>query len=374
MTGAMNNIPLVDLKAQYFSIKGEIDAAIQEVINKTDFIGGSALKKFEADFAAAIGVKNCIGVGNGTDALYVALRALGVGKGDEVLVPANTFIATSEAVTLTGAKVVFVDVDEKTYNISPKLAMEKITPATKAIMAVHLYGNPADISALRAFADSRGIFIVEDAAQAHLAKIDGRYIGSLGHAACFSFYPGKNLGAYGDAGAVVTNDDALGKKIRMLANHGRMDKYNHEIEGINSRLDGLQAAILGTKLKHLADWTAARRRIAQTYGKLLDRKLFTLPEETPGNEHVYHLYVIRFKARDALLNALKEKGIGAGVHYPIPLPRLKAYEYLNHKAGDFPVSERLSMEILSLPIYPELSDETVAHIARQCNEAGAKLA
>jgi dTDP-4-amino-4,6-dideoxygalactose transaminase len=355
------NIAFVDLKAQYQSIKSEIDAAIADVITHSAFIGGSHVKAFEEAFAAYLSARHCIGVGNGTDALYIAMKSLGLGPGDEVITTASTFIATSEAITQTGAQVVFVDSDEKTYTIDPAQVARAVTSKTKAIIPVHLYGQPADMSAILDVAEQHGLYIIEDAAQANGAVYRDRTIGTIGTIACFSFYPGKNLGAYGDAGAIVTQDDALAEKARMYANHGRIDKYDHEIEGINSRLDGLQAAILNVKLKHVNTWTERRRAIAQQYDKALGDVVVT-PYAAPDRKHVYHLYVVRVKNRDQVQARLTEKGVATGIHYPIPLPFLKAYDCLDHKAVDFPVADRLKDEILSLPIHGSMTDEEVAYV------------
>jgi dTDP-4-amino-4,6-dideoxygalactose transaminase len=361
------NIPLVDLKAQYLSIKAEIDQAMQSVLDSTGFIGGSTLTRFEQAFADACGLPHCVGVGNGTDAIYLALRAAGLGPGDEVLVPANTFIATAEAVSLTGAKVVFVDVDETNACMDPAQAAAKITKACKAMVCVHLYGRTGDMDALCALASQHGLLLLEDAAQAHLASWKGRPVGSFGQAACFSFYPGKNLGAYGDAGAVVTNDAQLADKVRRIANHGRSGKYDHEMEGVNSRLDSLQAAILTAKLPHLEAWTQSRQRAAATYRELLAPQLLGLTAEPAGGRHVYHLFVIESQQREEIKNALVNEGIACGIHYPVPLPHLAAYRYLGHQPGDFPVSERLASQILSLPMYPELTKEQIERVAAAVN-------
>ncbi|MDD5170688.1 MAG: DegT/DnrJ/EryC1/StrS family aminotransferase, partial [Syntrophales bacterium] len=290
-------VPFVDLVAQYKTIKEEVDQAIQDVIQDAAFIGGKYVKQFEDAFAAYCRTKYCIGVGNGTDALFIALSALGVGQGDEVITVANSFIATPEAITLAGARVVFVDCNEGTYNIDVEKITAAITPRTKAIIPVHLYGNPADMEGIRQIADGHGLFIVEDAAQAHGAEIDGRRTGTFGHAACFSFFPGKNLGAYGDGGAIVTNDDSLAVKCRMIANHGRVQKYDHEFEGMNSRLDGMQAAILSVKLGYLEGWTENRRRNAALYRSLLQDADVGLPLDRSHVRHVYHLFVVRVKQR-----------------------------------------------------------------------------
>jgi dTDP-4-amino-4,6-dideoxygalactose transaminase len=298
---------------------------------------------------------------------------MGIGPDDEVIVPANSFIATSEAVTSAGAQVVFADVDPQTYNIDLAQIEAKITSKTRAIIVVHLYGQPADVDAVLALARQRGHRVIEDAAQAHGATYKGRTIGSLSDAACFSFYPGKNLGAYGDGGAIATSDDAIASKARMIANHGRIDKYNHELEGVNSRLDGLQAAILSVKLRHLPEWTAARQRNAGTYSALLAGTEAVTPKELPGANGVYHLYVIRVPAgqRDELRNHLQNEGIATGIHYPIALPNLLAYRHLGHRPQDFPVASRLSAEIVSLPMFAELTD---GEIARVCDMVSRFLA
>jgi dTDP-4-amino-4,6-dideoxygalactose transaminase len=359
------NVAFVDLHAQYESIKGEIDKAISDVIAQTAFIGGTHLLSFETAFAQFCHVKNCVGVGNGTDAIFIALKALGIGQGDEVITVANSFIATSEAITQTGARVVFVDINPKTFNIDTKQIESKITPKTKAIIPVHLYGQPVDMDAVLAIAKAHKLKVIEDAAQAHGAMYKGRRVGSLGDVACFSFYPGKNLGAYGDAGAIVTDNDELAKKARMFANHGRIDKYDHELEGINSRMDGLQAAILDVKLRYLKEWTEKRRKNARLYTELLKGTDVVTPFEMENVEAVYHLYVVRVKRelRQELQAYLKSKGIATGIHYPIALPNLKAYSYLQSKETDFPHATKASHEILSLPLFPELSESQITHVA-----------
>ncbi|HUL00707.1 MAG TPA: DegT/DnrJ/EryC1/StrS family aminotransferase [Nitrospirota bacterium] len=364
------NIQFVDLKAQYETIKDEIDSAIKEVVSETAFIGGKHVTKFEESFAKFCAAKHCVGVGNGTDALFIALKSLGIGAGNEVITVANSFIATSEAITQTGAKVVFVDINPKTYNIDTSKIEEKITSRSKAIIPVHLYGQPADMDPILALAKKHNLKIVEDCAQAHGALYKGRTIGSIGDMACFSFYPGKNLGAYGDAGAIVTNDEALAKNARMFANHGRVDKYDHEMEGINSRLDGLQAAILGVKLKHLDAWSAARRMNAYLYNENLKETDLVTPVELANVKAVYHLYIVRVKKelRQKLQDHLKSKGISTGIHYPIALPNLKAYSYLKHTSSDFPEATKASQEILSLPMYPELSENQIRFVAQEIRE------
>jgi dTDP-4-amino-4,6-dideoxygalactose transaminase len=364
------NIPFVDLKSQYESIKGEIDRAVSTVISQTAFIGGPHLKNFEEAFARFCNVNHCIGVGNGTDAIFIALRSLGIGKDDEVITAANSFIATSEAITVAGAKAVFVDINPRTYNIDVRKIEEKITARTKAIIPVHLYGQPADMDPILKIAKKYNLKVVEDAAQAHGATYKGHQIGAIGDMACFSFYPGKNLGAYGDGGAIVTNNDESALKARMIANHGRVDKYDHEIEGVNSRLDGLQAAILEVKLKHLPKWTEMRRKNAYCYNKYLTGTGLITPVEIENVIAVYHLYVVRVKKelRQKLQAHLQSKGISTGIHYPIALPNLKAYAYLNHTKNDFPEASRASQEIVSLPIFPELAESQIKHIANVIKE------
>lgn len=359
-------IPLVDLKAQYERIKEEIDAAMHEVMATSAFIGGPYVRAFEEAFAQFCAVQHCIGVGNGTDALFIALKSLGIGVGDEVITAANSFIATSEAITATGAQVVFCDIDPRTYNIDVSQIEAKITPQTKAIIPVHLYGQPADMDPLLGLAHRYGLKIIEDAAQAHGARYKGRRVGSLGDVACFSFYPGKNLGAYGDGGAIVTNDDELARKVKMFANHGRVDKYNHQIEGVNSRLDGLQAAILSVKLKYLEEWTESRRQLASLYNELLANSEIMTPVENPDLLAVYHLYVVRLRhgTRDSVCQEMLRRGIGVGIHYPIALPNLRAYSHLSEAERVCPEATAAAQEILSLPLYPELKGVEAQYIAK----------
>lgn len=361
----MNPIPLVDLKGQYRSIKDEIDRVMSAVVEDCAFVQGKYVKSFEERFANFCGVKHCIGVGNGTDALFIALKILGIGLTDEVITAANSFIATSEAITRTGAKVVFCDINPKSFNIDVAQIEEKITPRTRALVPVHLYGQPADMDAILTIAKKYDLKVVEDAAQAHGAIYKGRPVGSFGQIACFSFYPGKNLGAYGDAGAIATNDDKLAVRARMFANHGRKDKYNHEIEGVNSRLDALQAAVLEVKLGHLPEWTDRRRRNAYHYNDFLDGADLITPGEIDDVKAVYHLYVVRIRngLRQKLQKYLKSRGIATGIHYPITLPNLKAYAYLNHTENDFPKATSASKEILSLPMFPELQKGQIEIIA-----------
>jgi dTDP-4-amino-4,6-dideoxygalactose transaminase len=361
------SVPFVDLKAQYRSIKNEIDTAVAAIIEQGAFIGGQAVKEFEAAFAQYCGVEHCVGVGNGTDALALALRALGVGPGDEVITAANSFIATSEAIAMTGARVAFVDIDPRTYNIDVARIEEKVTSRTKAIIPVHLYGQPADMGAIRTLARRRRLFVVGDAAQAHGSLYKGKPIAALADITCFSFYPGKNLGAYGDAGALVTDNVEWAQKARMLANHGRAKKYDHDFEGVNSRLDGLQAAVLNVKLSHLDAWTEARRANAYRYNAMLTGSGVVTPEEMDDVRAVYHLYVVRVPAgrREALQASLKDDGIDTGIHYPIALPYLNAYRSLGHTDRDFPEALKASGEILSLPMFPELTGPHAQFVAQQ---------
>jgi dTDP-4-amino-4,6-dideoxygalactose transaminase len=360
-------IPLVDLKAQYLSIKDEIDSAISDVISKAAFIGGPFVKAFEETFAVYCGARFCIGVGNGTDAIFIALKSLGIGQGDEVITVANSFVATSEAISQTGARVVFVDIDPATYNIDPKKIGEKITAKTRAIVPVHLYGQPADMVPIRELAQKHGLYIVGDAAQAHGAMYHGKHIAQLADITCFSFYPGKNLGAYGDGGALVTDNEEWASQIRKFANHGRARKYDHDFEGVNSRLDGLQAAILTAKLKHLDDWSDGRRRNAYLYNEYLKDLDVITPKELDNVRAVYHLYVLRLPNdnREQLQEHLKNHGVSTGVHYPIALPYLNAYKHFEHTPADFPQALSVSQQIVSLPIFPELTKSQIEYICEK---------
>ena len=356
-------IPLVDLKAQYAAIKPEIDAAVQRVLDSTAFILGREVEGFEAAFAEYCEAHHAVGVGSGTAALHLALMACGVGTGDEVITTPHTFIATAEAISHAGARPVFVDIDPATYNLDPALVESAIGPHTKAIVPVHLYGRPADMDGVLAVARRHGLRVIEDAAQAHGARYHGRCVGPLGDAGCFSFYPGKNLGAYGDGGMVVTNDPDVAARVRMLRDHGRVDKYAHQIIGYGERLDALQAAVLRVKLPHLDAWNDRRGRAAQRYRDLLASAPIGLPNE-PGDVRVaYHLFVVRVPHRDRVLHDLHAAAIGAGVHYPIPLHRQAAYAELGHRPGSFPHAERAANEVLSLPLYPEITAAQVAEVA-----------
>lgn len=363
------HIPLVDLKSQYLSIKPEIDEAIQSVINDTAFIRGKYVQNFESEYAKKYGVKHCIGVANGTDAIFITLKMLGIGNDDEVITTASSWISTSETISQAGAKPVFVDIERDYYTIDPLKVEEKITSKTKAILPVHLYGQPSNITAIKKICDEHNLFLVEDCAQAHFAEFQGKKVGTFGDAGTFSFYPGKNLGAYGDAGAIITNDDDLAEKVKRFANHGTLHKHDHEFEGINSRLDGLQAAILSVKLKYIDEWNKKRFQHAQLYNNLFHEIEGISPPKIRSNAaHVFHVYVIRKEGRDNLAAHLKTKGIETGIHYPVALPFLKAYEYLGHKPLDFPVAHEYQNKILSLPMYPEMDGKMIEHIAVTVNQ------
>ncbi len=365
-------IPLVDLKAQYNSIKEEIDAAIAGVLNETAFIGGPRVKNFETAFARYCGVDHCVGLANGTDAIFIALKTLGIGSGDEVITVANTFVATSEAIKMAGAQVVFVDINPETFLVDVDQIEGKITGKTKAIIPVHLYGQPADMDPIRALAKRHGLFVVGDAAQAHGALYKGQPISTPADITCFSFYPGKNLGAYGDGGALVTNNEAWAASARMFANHGRTKKYDHDLEGVNSRLDGLQAAILSVKLPYLDSWTEDRRRNAHRYNEALEGLKLVTPQEMNDVRAVYHLYVVRVSngRREKLREFLKAGGIDTGIHYPIALPYLNAYKHLGHTEKDFPESLKASQEIVSLPMFPELTEDQIWYVAGKLKAFG----
>lgn len=362
-------VPFLDLKSQYEAIQNEITKAINDVIGKTAFAGGPFVQKFEEEFAAFCGTKQCIGVGSGTDALWLALVGLGIGPGDEVITVPNTFIATAEAISFCGAKPVFVDVDEMTYNMDPGHVEAAITPRTKAIIPVHLFGQMADMDPIMEIARKHGLLVIEDACQAHGAEYKGKMAGTIGDAGCFSFYPGKNLGAYGEAGAVVTNNADLDKKVRMLRDHGQAKKYYHGLIGWNARMDGIQGAILSVKLKHLPAWNEARRNNAKSYNDLLGNvNGVVIPGEAPFSRHVYHLYVIRVKDRDALIAALAGKDVHCGIHYPIPLHLQDAYQFLGKRKGSFPIAEKSASEFVSLPMFPELTQVMIEHAVKGLKE------
>ena len=356
-------IPMVDLKRQYETMKDEIDQAIQEVIDTTAFVRSTNVNQFEEEFAAYCGAAYGVACSSGTTALHLALRACGVGPGDEVITVPFTFIATTEAVSNVGARPVFVDVDLDTYNIDVSAIKGAITKKTKAIIPVDLYGQPADLDPIFEIAEQHNLTVIEDAAQAHGSEYKGKRVGSLSPFTCYSFFPGKNLGAYGDAGMVLTNNESWAERMRMLCDHGRKGKYEYEMEGYNFRMDGMQAAILSAKLKHLDDWTEMRRRNGDLYNQYLDKANVVTPVEKEYAKHVYHCYVIRTKNRRAIQDKLKEEGIATGVHYPMALHLQPAYADFGYTRGDFPVSEQCADEVLSLPMFPELTEDEIQRIS-----------
>ena len=356
-------IPFVDLKKQYDSIKGEIDDAIQNVINETAFIKGKYVHQFEEDYKQAYGVNHVISCANGTDAIYITLKALGIGPGDEVITVANTWISTAETISQTGAKPIFVDIDLGYYTINSSKIEEKINKRTKAIIPVHLFGQPAQMDSIIDICNRHNLFLVEDCAQAHFAEWKGQKVGTFGDAGTFSFFPGKNLGAYGDAGAIITNNSHLADKMRMFANHGALIKHQHKIEGINSRMDGMQAAILSAKLPHILKWSADRLNAANLYNnKLEEISGIISPQIHSDVKHVFHLYVVRVNNRLDLQQFLKENNISSGIHDPTPLPFLEAYNYLNHSPDDFPIAYDYKDQILSLPIFPEITKNQIDYV------------
>ncbi|MBN1292601.1 MAG: DegT/DnrJ/EryC1/StrS family aminotransferase [Candidatus Latescibacteria bacterium] len=359
-------VPFLDLKSQYVSIKEEIADALQQVLDNTAFAGGKFVEEFENEFAAFCNCDHAIGVGNGTDALWVALLAKDIKHGDEVITVPNTFIATAEAISICGATPVFIDVKEDTYNMDPDKIEAAITPKTKAIIPVHLYGQMADMDPIMEIAKAHNLFVIEDASQAHAAQYKGKKAGSIGDLGCFSFYPGKNLGAYGEAGAVVTNDANLAARMKMFRDHGQIKKYYHSIVGWNARMDGFQGAVLSVKLKHLEAWTEARRKNARLYDKLLGNTAdIVIPKEADYARHVYHVYSIRTKNSDQMLQQLHDKDIYCAMHYPVPLHLQDAYKDLGKGKGSFPVAEICAEQQLSLPMYPELTEEMITHTASE---------
>jgi len=358
-------IKYLDLQAQYQSIKAEIDAAIQNVLDNNAYVLGPAVQEFERNYANYCEVKHSVGVNSGTSALTLALRALDVGPGDEVITAANTFIATAAAIEHAGARPVLVDVDPVSRNLDPELLKMAVTSHTRAIIPVHLYGRPADMDPILAVATNHDIVVIEDAAQAHGARYKGRRIGSLGRMAAFSFYPGKNLGAYGEAGAVTTDDPKLDRTLRMLRDHGSEKKYVHDLLGYNARMEGLQGAVLNVKLAHLDAWNAERNRVARLYDRLLADAPVARPAFDPDIEQVFHLYVIETEQRDELQKYLGDHKVPTLIHYPIPIHLQKAFDHLDYRPGDFPIAEKLAHEILSLPIYPEMTDEQVETVAER---------
>jgi dTDP-4-amino-4,6-dideoxygalactose transaminase len=361
-------IPVLDLKVQYASIKGEIDTAVAGVLESTQFILGPAVRNLEERVAAYCGCRHGIGVASGTDALRLTLAALDIGPGDEVITTPFTFVATANTISRSGATPVFVDIDPLTYNIDPAAVEGAITGRTKAILPVHLYGQPADMDPIMELAEVNRLYVIEDAAQAIGARYKGRQAGCIGQAGCLSFYPTKNLGGYGDGGMVVTNDASLAEKIDILRRQGSKKKYHAEVMGFNSRLDSLQAAILGVKLEHLDAWNQARRRVAERYNQLLTDLPVTTPYESPDVYHVYHQYTIRAPQRDTLVAYLKERGVGTMIYYPVPLHLQELYAGLGYREGSLPAAEAASREVLSLPMYPELADDQQILIAEAIRE------
>ena len=364
------NVPFVDLKIQYKKIKDEIDYSIQEVINETAFISGKYAEKFENNFSKMYGINHCISCANGTDAIYIALKALGVGLNDEVITVANTWISTAETISQTGAEPVFVDIDPNTYNIDYEKIESKITNKTKAIIPVHLFGHAVNMKEVKRICDKYNLVLIEDCAQAHFAEYNNQKVGTFGDIATFSFYPGKNLGAYGDAGAIITNNDELAEKCRMFANHGALKKHFHQQPGINSRMDGIQAAVLNVKLKYIIEWTNMRIDNASIYNELLKNiEGLEVPKVMENATHVYHLYVVRVQNRENIIELLNSKGIGVGIHYPTPLPFLEAYNYKNHQPSDYPISFDYKDQILSLPMYPELTKQKIDYVVEQLSNS-----
>lgn len=367
----MSDIPLVDLAAQHAIIADEVAEGWRQILDRAAFIGGPPVAEFERQYAEFVGVRHCVGTANGTDAIEVALRALGIGRGDQCILPANTFVATAEAVWRAGATPVLADcADDATYLVDPDAVRAAISPHTRAIIPVHLYGQAASVERLMPLAGQAGAWVVEDAAQAHGARRHGNSAGALGHAAATSFYPGKNLGAYGDAGAALTQSDELAARMRMLANHGESRKYEHQMPGVNSRLDSLQAVVLSAKLRRLAGWNAARRTAAGRYEALLgDLEEVVRPRVLDGNEHVWHLYVVRVPDRDRVVEDLRASGIAAGIHYPRPVHLTAAFAGLGYRHGAFPVAERAADELLSLPLFPGITPGQQERVATGLRKA-----
>ena len=360
------HVPFLNLRAAHEPLRAEFISAIHEVIDSSAFAGGPFVASFEADFARFCQTDHAVGLGNGTDALWLSLLALGVGPGDEVITVPSTFLATAEAISFTGAKPVFVDIEERSYTLNPELLEKAITSRTKAIIPVHLFGQIADMDPIMAIARKHGLPVIEDACQAHGAEYKGRQAGSIGDTGCFSFYPGKNLGALGEAGAAVTNNAELAQKIRILRDHGQSQKYHHAVVGWNARMDGIQAAALRIKLKHLGAGNAARREHARHYDQLLGGvEGVVTPAPTRHGVHVYHVYAIRVQQRDQVLQTLAGRGISCGIHYPVPVHLQEAYRSLGYTRGSFPIAERCADEFLSLPMFPELTAEQVEYVGRE---------
>jgi dTDP-4-amino-4,6-dideoxygalactose transaminase len=358
----MNDVPFVDLKSQYNSVRNEVGEALDRILAKQSFILGEEVELFEQEFAKYCQARFCVAVNSGTSALHLALLAHGVGAGDEVITVPNTFIATAEAISYTGATPVFVDIDPQTYNMDATKIEAAITSKTKAILPVHLFGQPADMDAILAIAQSRGLIVIEDACQSHGAEYKGRKTGSLGNAGCFSFYPSKVMGAYGEGGAIVCHDEAVYQKVRAWRDHGQVEKHHHQSIGYNYRMEAIQGAVLRVKLRYADQWIEARRQKANSYSQLLEGSPFTSPFEADYARGVYYVYVIRTKSRDKVQAHLLQNGIQTGIHYPIPIHLQGAYKYLGLKEGSFPIAERYAGEILSLPLYPELSEENISYV------------
>jgi len=366
----MRKIPFVDLYAQYLTIKEEIDEIIARVIRESAYIKGRYVEEFEEAFEKKLGIKNCIGVANGTDALFIAMKMLGIGNGDEVITTAHSWISTSETISLTGAVPVFVDIDTEYYTIDTDLIESKITSKTKAIIPVHLYGQMCEMEKIASICRKHNLFLIEDCAQSHFSRLGDKFAGTFGDVATFSFFPGKNLGAYGDAGAIVTNHDELALKIRRFSNHGAIKKHQHDTEGINSRLDGLQAAILGVKLKHIDSWNLSRNRLAEIYNREINSQgiPIVIPKVRPGTFHSFHLYVVLTKGRDMVLDKLNEYGIASQIHYPLPLPLLPCYHHMNFTPNSFPAVSSVYRDLLSLPLFPEMKEEEVVYVCEKLKE------
>ena len=365
------NVPFLDIRAQNEAIWPELQAAIEPVMSGAQFILGPAVQRFEEDFAQYLGAKHCVGLNNGTAALHMTLQACDIGPGDEVITTPHTWISTSWAISYVGAKPVYVDIDPKTYNINPKLVEQAITDRTKAILPVHLYGQACDLDSLGRIAEEHNLLLIEDAAQAHGAVYNERRAGSFGKAGCFSFYPGKNLGAFGEGGAVVTDDETLADRVRRLRDHAQQGRHNHVELGHNTRMEGIQGAVLNVKLRHLDDWNSARKSHAQRYHDLLcDVKAIQLPVAAAPDAHVWHLFVILAPKgeRDSLREHLTERDIATGIHYPTPVPLQPAYGHLGHKPGDFPVAEDVMSRCVSLPMFAELAEEQIEHTASAIRE------
>lgn len=366
------NVPFLDLKTQYYSIKDEVDSAVLSVLASTAYSSGPFVEEFEKNFAQIHNVKHCIAVNSGTSALHLALLSLAIGRGDEVILPAHTFVATAWAISYVGATPVYCDISEDTYTIDPAKIEPLITSKTKAIIPVHLYGQAADLDSVKQIAEKHNLRVIEDAAQAHLAEYNGKIVGGLGDIACFSFYPGKNLGAYGEGGAITTNSDVLAEKCKLLRNHSQPTKYVHTDVGYNYRMDGIQGAVLNVKLKHLDNWTSKRREVAEKYTNAFKMISGLIPpKERNNSKHVYHLYEIGLESKDKrnqLMEYLKANGIQSGLHYPIPTHLQSAYSGLGYKEGDFPITEQCADKLLSLPIYAEMSDEVIDYVVQKVIE------